>query len=207
MYAAFLALHSVHPLPARTDESLRLVALSLVLPLVSRQVLSFRVNAGFGSVLVGAAIFAIWILPDMLFPGYRQSILFQNAVTGKTATSLTASALDDPLVLALRSARSWVLVPIIEELFWRGWLMRWLIDTDFEKVPFGAYSRLAFWTVALLFAAEHGPYWDVGLAAGVLFNSWAARTRSLGDLILAHAVANFGLCAYVIGWGKWEYWL
>ena len=71
----------------------------------------------------------------------------------------------------------------------------------------GTYARSAFWIVALLFAAEHGPYWDVGLAAGILFNYWMIRTRSLGDLILSHAVANFALCAYVIAAGKWQYWL
>ena len=61
--------------------------------------------------------------------------------------------------------------------------------------------------MALLFAAEHGPYWDVGLAAGVIFNLWMVRTKSLGDLILAHAVSNACLGAYVIAAGKWEYWL
>jgi membrane protease YdiL (CAAX protease family) len=61
--------------------------------------------------------------------------------------------------------------------------------------------------VAVLFAAEHGSYWDVGLVAGILFNYWMVRTRSLGDLILSHAVANLSLSAYVIASGKWEYWL
>jgi membrane protease YdiL (CAAX protease family) len=59
----------------------------------------------------------------------------------------------------------------------------------------------------VLFAAEHGPYWDVGLVAGVIFNLWMMRTKSLGDLILAHAVTNACLAAYVIAAGKWEYWL
>ena len=69
-------------------------------------------------------------------------------------------------VLALRLFRAVVIVPVVEELFWRAWLMRWLIDADFEKVPLGAYAPRAFWIVALLFASEHGPYWDVGLACG-----------------------------------------
>ena len=110
-------------------------------------------------------------------------------------------------MLALRLLRSFAIVPIVEELFWRGWMMRWVIDPDFEKVPLGTYSARAFWIVAILFAAEHGPYWDVGLAAGILFNWWMVRTRSLGDLILAHAVANLSLSAYVVAAGKWEYWL
>jgi hypothetical protein len=85
--------------------------------------------------------------------------------------------------------------------------MRWLIDNDFEKVPLGKYAAMSFWVVAVLFASEHGSYWDVGLAAGIIYNWWMVRTRSLGDLILAHAVTNCALSGYVIAAGKWEYWL
>ena len=66
---------------------------------------------------------------------------------------------------------------------------------------------MAFWVVALLFASEHGSYWDVGLLTGIIYNAWAVRSKSLGDLILTHAVTNACLCAYVIAAGKWEYWL
>ena len=207
VFLGFLALHSVAPLPPRVDEFLRFVVLSLVLWLVARPVLDFRVVNWRGSAALGIAIFALWILPDILFPGYRHSIIFQNALTGKTATSLAPASLADPWVTALRGLRSFAIVPMVEELFWRGWLMRWLIAPDFEKVPLGTYARGAFWTVAVLFASEHGPYWDVGLAAGILFNFWMVRTRSLGDLMLSHAVANLSLSAYVIAAGKWEYWL
>jgi CAAX prenyl protease-like protein len=103
--------------------------------------------------------------------------------------------------------RAVVIVPVVEELFWRAWLMRWLIDNDFEKVPLGKYAAQSFWIVAVLFASEHGSYWDVGLIAGIAYNWWMVRTKSLGDLILAHAVTNFMLSTYVIAFGKWEYWL
>jgi len=207
VYLGFLALHSVLPLPPRVDEPLRLIVLSLVIWMASRHVLDFRISRWTASIALGVAIFAIWILPDALFPGYRHSVIFQNALTGKTTSTLAPGAITDPLILILRTLRSFALVPILEELFWRGWLMRWVIDQDFTKVPLGTYARSAFWIAALLFAAEHGPYWDVGLVAGILFNYWMVRTRSLGDLILSHAVANLSLSAYVIAAGKWEYWL
>jgi hypothetical protein len=99
-------------------------------------------------------------------------------------------------------------VPVIEELFWRGWLMRWLIDSrNFEKVPIGTYQWAAFWLVAVLFAAEHGPYWEVGLLAGIAYNYWLTRTRNLADCILAHAVTNAALGIFVLGTGEWQYWL
>jgi CAAX prenyl protease-like protein len=100
-----------------------------------------------------------------------------------------------------------VLVPMLEELFWRGWLMRWLIDKDFERVPLGKYLPSAFWIVALLFASEHGPYWEVGLAAGIVYNWWMIRTRNLADCIWAHAVTNGILSVYVLLTDQWQYWL
>jgi membrane protease YdiL (CAAX protease family) len=48
--------------------------------------------------------------------------------------------------------------------------------------------------------------WDVGLMAGLAYNWWMRRTRSLGDLMLTHAVTNACLSAYVLIEGRWEYW-
>lgn len=173
----------------------------------SRDVLEFRPARPWASVGVGVAIFVVWIAPDLLIPGWRSSVLFQNRLTGTLASSLGADALADPLALALRTLRSVIIVPIVEELFWRGWLMRWIERQDFENVPLGNYHRRSFWLVAVLFALEHGPFWDVGFLAGAGYNWWMVRSRRLSDLILAHAVTNACLCAFVIVTGRWEYWL
>jgi CAAX prenyl protease-like protein len=173
----------------------------------ARLVIDLRVRHWVATLAIGVAVFAVWIAPDLLISGYRHFWLFDNAVVGKAATSLSAPAIASWPLLALRMIRAVLIVPIVEELFWRAWMMRWLIDTDFQKVPLGKYAPQAFWIVALLFASEHGSYWDVGLAAGIIYNWWMVRTRSLGDLILAHALTNFILGVYVIAFGKWEYWL
>ncbi len=208
IFLALIGLSRLLPMPALADEILRLAVMLAVLFFVARPVLGGLsvLSPGF-SVLVGVAIFVLWIAPDLLFPQYRHFFLFDNALVGTARSSLTEAARHDVPVLFLRTLRAVVIVPIVEELFWRGWLLRWAINNDFEKVPLGAYSALSFWAVALLFASEHGPYWDVGLVAGIIFNWWMIRTKSLGDLILAHAVANACLSGYVIAAGKWEYWL
>ena len=90
-------------------------------------------------------------------------------------------------------------------MFWRGWLMRWLINPNFEKVPLGVYAPAAFWIVAGLFASEHGPFWDVGLITGVIYNWWMVRTKNIWDCIIAHAVTNGVLGAYVVFGSHWEY--
>ncbi len=204
---ALLALHSVLPLPELADQILRVAVMSAVLWFVARPVIDLRVRHVAATLGIGVAVFVVWIAPDLLIPGYRHFWLFNNAITGKATTSLSKSSTLNAPVLALRMFRAVVIVPIVEELFWRAWLMRWLIDNDFQKVPLGKYTAQSFWLVAVLFASEHGSYWDVGLAAGIIYNWWMVRTRSLGDLILAHAVTNFALSAYVITAGKWEYWL
>lgn len=157
--------------------------------------------------MVGAVVLAVWIAPDLLWPGYREFWLFHNSITGAARSTLPAHLKSNLLFISLRVAESAIVVPILEELFWRGWLMRWLIDADFERVPVGRYSAVSFWAVALLFASEHGPYWEVGLMAGVVYNWWCVRTRNLGDCILAHAVTNGLLALYVLRFDQWQYWL
>lgn len=182
-----------------------------VLAILARPALTpasaLRVGNWPGSVLAGVAVFAVWIAPDLLFPGYRHHWLFENAFLGNPKGGLSPEAQGMAAVVWLRAFRAVAIVPLVEELFWRAWLMRWLISTDFLSVPLGAWSARAFWVVAILFASEHGSYWDVGLAAGLIYNWWMLRTRSLGDLVLAHAVTNACLSLYVVVAGKWEYWL
>lgn len=207
LFLAFLGLAPYAPVPEGIYAAIWLLAVAGALYAVSRPVLDFRVRQPLLTVAIGVAVFVVWIGPDVLIPGYRSHWLFQNSITGKLTTSLSAAARANYFALVLRSARAILVVPILEELFWRAWLMRWLIRKDFQSLPLGAYSPSDFWIVAALFAMEHGPYWDVGLAAGVIYNWYMIRTRSLGDLILAHAITNGVLCAYVVATGKWEYWL
>jgi uncharacterized protein len=203
----FLALQSLAPLTALVDFPLRVAVLAAVLVFYSRPVIELRPRRFLASVALGGAVFAIWVAPDFLFPHYRDHWVFQNMLTGTARGSLAPGLHHDAFVLTFRVLRAVVIVPVVEELFWRGWLMRWLIAADFRKVPLGTYTPLSFWITALLFASEHGPYWDVGLAAGILYNWWAVRSKSLADCILAHVVTNALLCAWVILAGRWEYWL
>jgi CAAX prenyl protease-like protein len=121
-------------------------------------------------------------------------------------TSIPPASLT-PLMLVLRTTRAALLVPVLEELFWRGWLPRWIQNSRFDQIPLGQYTPLAFWATALLFAAEHGPFWEVGLLTGIIYNWWMRRTRSLGDLMLVHAVTNLSLSLFVIATRNWQFWM
>jgi len=156
---------------------------------------------------LGIAVFFIWVGPDVLFHGYRDSILFSNSLVGHPQGATVPEDKLSLLFLLFRVLGSVVTIPIIEELFWRGWMMRWLIDRHFTRIPVGSYHVEAFWVVAVLFASEHGSFWDVGLITGAIYNWWAIRTKNLTDCVIAHAVTNACLAVYVIVWNQWQYWL
>jgi CAAX prenyl protease-like protein len=205
VFIAFLAMGGIPGLGA-AEYPVRVGILGAVIWLFSRPVLDLRMLNWIGSVVLGLAVFVVWVAPDVLWPGYREHWLFQNSLTGKAESSVPTELQANTMVLIFRAIRATLIVPIVEELFWRGWLMRWLISNDFTSIPLGTYARDAFWITAALFAVEHGPYWEVGLLAGVAYNWWMVRTKSLGDCILAHAVTNGVLSAYTVYGGHWQYW-
>lgn len=170
----------------------------------SREHLKDRPVKPLASIALGAVIFAVWVGPDVLFD-YRHTWLFSNSLTGSAVSSIPEELRRQAWFVFIRTFSCTVLVPIVEELFWRGWLMRWLVERDFRKLPFGTYDSSAFWITAVLFASEHGPYWEVGLITGVIYNWWAIRTKNLADCILMHATTNGILCVYVVVSGRWEY--
>jgi CAAX prenyl protease-like protein len=207
VFIACLSLQKMYPSALAPLQILRIALVLSIIALVSRRYISMRPSAPLKSVLAGVGVFLVWIAPDVVWPGYRAQWLFQNGVTGAAVSSIPVGLRADFWFVALRAASSVLLVPILEELFWRGWMMRWLIRGNFISVPLGTYTAQSFWVVALLFASEHGPYWDVGLIAGMAYNWWLVRTRNLGDCILAHAVTNGCLAAHVLLRGEWQYWL
>lgn len=206
VFMVWLALDKYLPIANPAKELLRDGVLIAAILGFARRLLPTSAPHWMASIGLGLAVFVMWIAPDALVPGWRSYALFQNGVTGRVTTGIPPAELT-PLMLALRLARASLLVPIIEELFWRGWLPRWLQDSQFRRVPLGQYTRFAFWATAILFAAEHGPFWEVGLLCGVVYNWWMRHTRSLGDLVLVHAVTNLALSVYVIATGQWMFWM
>jgi CAAX prenyl protease-like protein len=207
LFLAFLSIDQFLPFSTAGNYAIRFVVVFGVLIWLARGVIPRKISSLPGSVALGVAVFFIWVGPDVIWPAYRQSWLFNNGLAGSPKSSLAAGTKVNVAFIIFRVLASVVNVPLLEELFWRGWLMRWLIAKDFQKVPLGAYTAQSFWLVAVLFAAEHGSYWDVGLATGIIYNWWMIRIRSLADCIVAHAVTNACLAAYVLTRDEWQYWL
>ncbi len=111
----------------------------------------------------------------------------------------------DWLLVAFRIASAALVVPIMEELFWRSFLQRWVQQSDFMTLDPARIGLKALLIASALFAVEH-LQWLAGLVAGLAYGWLYIRTRNLWAPIVAHAVTNGGLGAYVVATGRWSFW-
>lgn len=147
------------------------------------------------AVLVGVVVFALWI---NLSSGWML-IGTPGGFDPRTNGQL------DWLLVALRIAGAALVVPVMEELFWRSFLMRWLDNTDFESVEPGRVRLQSVAIGAVLFGFEHN-LWLAGIVAGVAYSALYMRQRSLWSAIVAHAVTNGVLGAWIVYSGEWTFW-
>lgn len=108
-------------------------------------------------------------------------------------------------LLLLRSFGAVVLVPIIEEIFWRSFLMRWIDSRDFLARPPAATTLFALVASSAVFALAHD-LWLAGLIAGLAYGWLYMRTGNLWTAIIAHGITNLALAVWVVSNGRWEYW-
>lgn len=111
----------------------------------------------------------------------------------------------DWLLVAIRIAGAALVVPVMEELFWRSFLMRWIVNPDFETVEPSQLGLKSFVITVLLFGFEHN-LWLAGIVAGAAYSLLYMRHRNLWSPILAHAVTNGLLGVWVVMTGNWSYW-
>jgi CAAX prenyl protease-like protein len=145
--------------------------------------------------LAGAVVFALWI---SLGAGWM-------AIGSPTGFDPTANGrLDWPLALT-RIAGATLVVPLMEELFWRSFLLRWIGAADFESIDPSQIRLKRVLITALLFGVEHN-LWLAGIVAGLAYSALYMRHRTIWSPILAHAVTNGLLGAWVVATSNWTYW-
>lgn len=150
--------------------------------------------------LVGLVVLALWISPQWLLGA-------EPRLYGFDPTPFEKEPVAYWFHVGFRFLRLVVAVPLLEEIFWRSFLMRWLVNERFTEVAFGSFSAKSFFGVAILFAMAHsGPDFVAALATGIIYNGLAVWTRSLGACVFAHAVTNFGLGLYIMFTRQWGFW-
>lgn len=106
-----------------------------------------------------------------------------------------------------KTCRAVTVVPIVEELFWRGFILRAFISWDrFDRVPWGRFGWIAFLGSSLLSVLQHPGNWGVSIACWMLFNGLFYWKKSLSCLMVTHAVTNLALYGYLLQSGDWRFW-
>ncbi len=166
--------------------------------------------------LIGLAIIALWIALDPYYPqsldelrmlatqGF-QALPHTEKIAGQFNPFAPGAGLPPGLLIAARVLGAVLVVPVVEEVFHRGWLLRYLIREDFQRVPLGTFTWGSFLISTALFGLSHHE-WLAGLLCGAALNGFLYWKRSLTLCIIAHAAANLGLAAWVLGQGAWQFW-
>lgn len=144
----------------------------------------------------GLLVFLIWIFAA-------------HFLTSKAAMPERLSAFSPALRgtwIATRFAVSVLVVPIAEELAYRGYLMRRLVKPDFDFVPYRSVGWVALTVTAIIFGLAHGVMWLPGIAAGMAFGTLAIWRNSIGEAVAAHVTANALVAITVLGWNQWQLW-
>jgi len=148
------------------------------------------------AVLSGALVFALWVLSENLYPHNGVSVFSSWGHTGGAAAAV---------LISFRLAGAVLVVPLMEELFWRSFALRFLISTDFRSVPLESFTWFSFIAVSLAFGFEHHR-WLPGILAGLIYALLLYRSKNLFSPILSHAVTNLLLGIYVLITRQWSFW-
>jgi CAAX prenyl protease-like protein len=152
------------------------------------------------AVAIALVVFLIWIAPQTFFAAAPRT-------NGYNPEIFAARPAIFWLQVTLRFARLVIVVPFMEEIFWRGFLLRYFINSDFERVEIGAFSWLSFVLVAIAFMFTHTrPDWPAALICAAAYNAVAYLTKSLASCVVAHAVTNLCLGLWIMHTQQWGFW-
>jgi hypothetical protein len=115
-----------------------------------------------------------------------------------------AGALDWPLI-TVRWIGAALLVPVMEELFWRSFLMRWIEQPVFEGVDPQQIGLKAILLSTFVFVLAH-TMWLAAAIAGLAYAWLYVRSGKLWLPVTAHVVTNGALGAWVVATGNWQFW-
>lgn len=144
----------------------------------------------------GLAVFLLWIRLDV---GW----LVQATGTGYDPTDGKGGILWRFALPRLAGAA--IVVPVMEELFWRSFVMRWIDRQAFLEVAPASVSLRALAISSVIFGLEH-ELWAAGIVAGLVYGWLYKRSGNLWVPIVAHAITNLVLGMWVLRSGQWRFW-
>ena len=209
VFMALLALRGLAPADARWGFDTRwLYGLNLLL--VGGLLLAWRRDYGelarqnlpslgqaLLSVVVGLLVFVLWIHLDAPW----------MQIGGAAAPFMPVDEQGRLLwpLIAVRWLGAALLVPVMEELFWRSFLMRWVQAPVFEGVDPRRVGVKAVLLSTFVFMLAH-PLWLAAIVAGLAYALLYRQTGTLWTAVLAHAVTNGALGVWVVQTRQWQFW-
>lgn len=147
-------------------------------------------------VVVGVVVYVAWVRMDWPWAMQGQSAGYNPFQAGASAGLILAG---------IRLFGAAAVVPLMEELFWRSFLIRYLVASPFTAVRLGTFTPLSFGATVVLFGLEHH-LWLAGMMAGAAYNLLLIKTGRLWPCVLAHAITNLMLGLHVLVTAEWYWW-
>jgi CAAX prenyl protease-like protein len=151
------------------------------------------------AVVVGVAVFVMWVGIDPYYPHMKSDGELWNPQKQFGEGSALAW-----MFIVVRTLGMTLVVPPLEEVFWRSFLYRFIIRFDFLTVPFKRLDGIALAITAALFGVEHFQ-WLAGILCGLAYQWLVLRKDRIGDAMTAHAITNFMLAVWVVWRGDWKF--
>src|SRR5688572_4751473 len=164
-----------------------------------------RWNGWWLGVIVGVVGIFQWVLMQRWLQRFEffkpDEPTFWNDAVANWSPSLLWS------FVAVRLTGAVLVVPVMEELFWRDFLWRQILaPNDFKLARVGEWGWAPFLGVSAAFAVVHGNWWLTSIVWALMIAALLVYTKSLGACIIAHAVTNLLLGVYVLVWKDWAFW-
>lgn len=176
----------------------RVLAAAVVLWSFRHEYIALRSRCSWHAVVVGLAVYVIWTALEPAVPSSEARTAVSDALSQMPRAWAWAW-------LAARSIGSVIVIPLAEELAFRGYLTRRLIAADFQTVPEGRFTWPSFLVSSLLFGLLH-QRWLAGTIAGMAYALVYYRRGRLIDAVTAHAVTNLAITISVFLTGEWFRW-
>jgi CAAX prenyl protease-like protein len=109
------------------------------------------------------------------------------------------------LFIGVRLLGSTFIVPPLEEVFYRSFLYRYVMQPDFQGIALGAFRASSFVVTAVIFGFSHFE-WLAGVLCGLAYQGLVCWKKRLGDAMTAHAITNLLLGLWVMWRGAWNFW-
>lgn len=165
------------------------------------------------AIAAGIAVFMIWVGLDPIVPKQLELWVLLGLSTPPASPPIAwnpiaqfgeGSALGWFFVCA-RILGSSIVVPPLEEVFYRSFIYRWIANPDFRATRLGEFSVKPFLLTALIFGFGHNE-WLAGILCAATYQGLVCWKKNLGEAMTAHAVTNFLLGIYIVARGSWQFW-